>query len=219
MTLEERRAYHRAYYHANKARLLPLKKASRERNREAIKAQRRRWEQSERGREKARLKRHRNRHQRAQYNREWAAANRQKVLEKSRRWRARNSEKVRMKNQQRRAKMSLIERKRIQLSRYKLSVDDYNALLQAQSGKCALCESTGTEYTRGRKKTPVRYSLAVDHCHKTGVVRGLLCHGCNTALGRFKDDPNVLRKALAYLERWSNQNGTKIHSPVHKCAA
>ena len=43
-------------------------------------------------------------------------------------------------------------------------------------------------------------SLAVDHCHTTGEVRGLLCFGCNTALGRFKDDPTLLKNAIKYLQ-------------------
>ena len=43
--------------------------------------------------------------------------------------------------------------------------------------------------------------LAMDHCHDTGIVRGYLCMSCNTALGHFKDDAALLRKAVAYLER------------------
>lgn len=56
-------------------------------------------------------------------------------------------------------------------------------------GVCAICG--GIDEHR---------SLAMDHCHETGVVRGALCMGCNTGLGQFKDNPGLLRKAVAYLE-------------------
>jgi hypothetical protein len=64
---------------------------------------------------------------------------------------------------------------------------EYQERLAAQGGVCAIC------------RLPCTKELAVDHCHKTGVVRGLLCSGCNTALGRFHDDPRMLLRAAKYL--------------------
>jgi hypothetical protein len=64
---------------------------------------------------------------------------------------------------------------------------EYQERLAAQGGVCAIC------------KLPCTRELAVDHCHKTGVVRGLLCAGCNTALGKFHDDPKMLLRAAKYL--------------------
>jgi len=55
----------------------------------------------------------------------------------------------------------------------------------------------------GNKST--RTYLAVDHDHKTGKIRGMLCDHCNTALGKFKDDINIMKQAIKYLER-SNEN-------------
>ncbi len=72
-----------------------------------------------------------------------------------------------------------------------LSVDDYNLLLESQNGVCALCG----------KPDPDGKRLAVDHCHAEGHVRGLLCRTCNTALGLFEDNPDLLRKAAEYVER------------------
>lgn len=73
--------------------------------------------------------------------------------------------------------------------RYGLTEDQYQAMLVAQSNGCAICR---TSFAGGVK-------VCVDHCHDSSVVRGLLCNDCNMALGRFKDDPDNLRRALAYL--------------------
>lgn len=64
---------------------------------------------------------------------------------------------------------------------------DYLTIKARQNGKCAICGII-----------PLR-RLSVDHCHKTGKIRGLLCHYCNTALGMFKDDTEIIEKALVYL--------------------
>ena len=45
----------------------------------------------------------------------------------------------------------------------------------------------------------IKYKLAVDHCHKTGKIRGLLCGGCNTSIGSFEDNPELLKNAIKYL--------------------
>jgi hypothetical protein len=88
-------------------------------------------------------------------------------------------------------KECVIERQRYK----KLGVcnTEYDKMLVRQKGSCAICSSTlnSSRYTK----------LAVDHDHKTGKVRGLLCTGCNTALGLMKDSPIRLEKAAEYLKR------------------
>jgi hypothetical protein len=79
------------------------------------------------------------------------------------------------------------------LSRYSMSADEYNAALKRQGGLCAICREGPT----GTGNKSVR--LVVDHCHHTGEIRGLLCHRCNSALGKFHDDPERLFAALKYL--------------------
>jgi hypothetical protein len=78
-----------------------------------------------------------------------------------------------------------------------LSVEQFNAMLTKQNGVCAICEKP--ERAKSNARVEIR-RLAVDHCHTTGKVRALLCSACNTALGGFKDDPELLRKAAAYIE-------------------
>lgn len=73
------------------------------------------------------------------------------------------------------------------LHRYGMSQIEYDALLDAQGGKCRLCASESR--------------LNVDHSHTTGRIRGLLCVRCNTALGAFGDDPERLRAAARYVDQ------------------
>ena len=73
---------------------------------------------------------------------------------------------------------------------YGLTPEQYDVMLQKQDGKCAICRSPAGESR-----------LHVDHDHKTGAVRGLLCRTCNVALGHFNDSILTLRSAIEYLER------------------
>jgi hypothetical protein len=80
-------------------------------------------------------------------------------------------------------------RERLYTGRYGLSPDDYRKLVRQQGGVCAICKKAGR-------------ALVIDHCHATNVVRRPLCRKCNTGLGQFDDDPDVLRAAAAYLEEF-----------------
>ena len=74
---------------------------------------------------------------------------------------------------------------------YNLTPDDFYTMLAVQGGGCAIC---------GREEGRTGQRLHVDHCHVTGVVRGILCHICNAGLGVFGDDTEKMRAAIAYLE-------------------
>jgi|JI10StandDraft_1071094.scaffolds.fasta_scaffold11408_5 hypothetical protein len=79
--------------------------------------------------------------------------------------------------------------------RHGISPAEYNGMLEAQGGGCAICGSPDA-----RTKRKGHRPLVVDHDHKTGAVRGLLCDPCNNGLGRFDDDIERLKKAAHYLE-------------------
>ena len=81
------------------------------------------------------------------------------------------------------------------ISNYGITPEEFDRLLDAQGGRCAICGATDP---RGR----VRGSrMHVDHDHATGRVRGLLCFPCNSGMGHFEDDASRLGDAIAYLEK------------------
>jgi hypothetical protein len=75
--------------------------------------------------------------------------------------------------------------------KYNTSEDELQAMLDAAQGRCAICRR---EF--GDKPN-------FDHCHRTMKVRGILCASCNHGISRFEDEPDLLRKAIAYLESYS----------------
>lgn len=76
---------------------------------------------------------------------------------------------------------------------YGITVEFFNQMNLKQNGVCKVCEKP--ERHKTKKK------LSVDHCHKTGIVRGLLCHRCNVVLGLINEDLNVLDKINSYLKK------------------
>lgn len=73
---------------------------------------------------------------------------------------------------------------------YGLTPDQWSAILARQGGRCAIC---GTDEPKG-------CGWHTDHCHETGVVRGILCTHCNSGLGFFRDNPAHLVAAIEYLQ-------------------
>ena len=74
-----------------------------------------------------------------------------------------------------------------------ISVEEYQRILTRQNNACGICEQ------------PFTCTPCIDHCHKTKRVRGLLCNRCNLGLGNYHDNPDFLRKAADYLDRWEQR--------------
>lgn len=102
-------------------------------------------------------------------------------------WKAANPDKVRASYEAGRARATLRERAR-RLGKYGLTPEQYEAMLAEQEGRCAGC------------RRPFSATPYIDHCHASGRVRGLLCNGCNKALGFAEDDPDRLRALARYVE-------------------
>lgn len=79
--------------------------------------------------------------------------------------------------------------------KYGITKEQYDEMLSRQGGLCAICGSDDGASAKGTK------TFSVDHCHETGVVRGLLCNGCNRAIGLLKDNVAVLQSAIKYLSK------------------
>jgi len=78
-----------------------------------------------------------------------------------------------------------------------ITPEQYNEMLEAQGCKCAVCGGDCIRYDK----------LSVDHDHRTGVVRGLLCHRCNSALGLLQDDEVIIYNLLQYLQKYHEKLG------------
>jgi hypothetical protein len=107
---------------------------------------------------------------------EYAVNNREKRNERLKKWRANNKEAA-----------SALDKRRMFRRNYGLTVQQVEAMKNAQDSKCAICG--------------VVTKLFVDHCHRTGIVRQMLCCSCNTYLGRIESNPDILSAIHQYLQR------------------
>lgn len=173
---EKENEYRRKYYNANRDKILENCKKYREANIEKMLRRCRKYYETHKN--KIKEYRKKNKAEIEEYNRKYHKAHREREKECSRKWRKENREKVRE-----------VARKRSLKCLYGITLDKYNEILNSQGGVCAIC--------KGVNKTGK--SLFVDHDHKTGKVRGLLCHRCNIVLGHARDEINILEKAIDYL--------------------
>lgn len=88
--------------------------------------------------------------------------------------------------------------------RYGITIEDYNTIFNSQNGKCSICKKHQSEF---------KTALAVDHCHKSNEIRGLLCYNCNSGLGRFQDNVDNLTEAISYLLRFKDKQDTILSCP------
>jgi hypothetical protein len=118
----------------------------------------------------------------------WYAENRDHAIAQVKRWQQTNKDHLHAYRREYRQRRKAEERDAYLRRTFGITQADYDALLERQGGGCAICG-----------KPPGKISLHVDHDHETGEIRGLLCVGCNNALGQFHDDPALLYRAIDYV--------------------
>ena len=95
-----------------------------------------------------------------------------------------------------------IQRLKSLWTKYGITPIQAEQMYEDQDGKCAIC-GRGIILFSGQIRAPDNANI--DHCHDTGIVRGLLCNGCNTAIGQLGDTPEGVMRAVNYLERTNGQ--------------
>lgn len=108
--------------------------------------------------------------------REWNAQYPNKVKEKSKKWNDNNK---------------LMNRSSELKRNFGMTLQDYDLMFEQQRGRCKICNRHQSIFAR---------KLFVDHCHKTGKVRGLLCSTCNSGIGHLQDNIKILQSAIEYLK-------------------
>jgi hypothetical protein len=122
----------------------------------------------------------------------WYAGNKAKEIARVQAWRDANAGRYAEYQRQYNARpeRKLADRAGHLKRKFGISLEQYEEMLAAQSGGCAICGVL----------PPENGSLHVDHDHETGRVRGLLCFSCNGGIGQFQEDPLILRAAVRYLD-------------------
>lgn len=128
----------------------------------------------------------------AAYNKKWREENRELVAENKRQWFNKNREQN-IEKRKANYRKNIDAHKDAMLRRnYGITLEQYNAMLASQDHGCKICKSK-TSNSKAAK------SLFVDHCHRTGVVRGILCNKCNAGIAYFNESKELLAEAIRYL--------------------
>jgi hypothetical protein len=123
--------------------------------------------------------------------RKYYLKNHERIKDNVRKWEVNNPVKVKQNNLKKNKswyKNNQEKVKKYHLKRlYNITIEEWRILFESQSSCCAICKTTEAKRWH------------TDHCHKTGKVRGILCHHCNLGLGHFKDNVDVIKSIISYL--------------------
>ena len=121
----------------------------------------------------------------------------EKEREYQRQYRLRNKEKRKQYSKDHHDNHPDARRSMVYRNTYGITVENYNEMLTKQNNVCAVCKNPEV-ISHNITKKPKR--LSIDHDHKTGQVRGLLCHRCNVFLGNYEELKNLISEFEGYLQ-------------------
>ena len=173
-------AYDKAYYEANKEQIKAKNKAYREANKEQIKDYNKAYREA-------------NKEQIKDYNKAYREANKEKIKAYKKAYREANKEQIKAYYEANKEKAENCSLK----YKYNITLKERNLMLKKQKKKCKICNVTFSKIKFGLTE---RTTACIDHCHTTNKVRGILCNLCNVGLGSFKDNTEILTKAINYLK-------------------
>jgi hypothetical protein len=140
-----------------------------------------------------------------EYDIKYRSKNADRLRERQRNWYKENTEKVKNNTKVYKEKNPTKVRENKYFNNlflnYGLSKEKYLDILECQGACCAICKSSTAN-------SKISERLFVDHCHETGEVRGLLCHGCNVGIGLLKEKIENLYSAINYLKKYNDKQRT-----------
>lgn len=141
-----------------------------------------------------------------EYHKQWRADNPEKVKASQKRYApkkrekyAENPEKYLEAQRKSHAKDPEKRRTTARKTLFGVTKEDFARMLSRQSGLCDVC---GNEFSHSKQ----RFAPSIDHCHTSGVIRGVLCGSCNSLLGHAKDNIDILERASDYLKQFRKNN-------------
>ena len=195
MDTEARRVYNKAYYEKNKEARIVYQKAYQDKNKEARRVYGKAYHEK-------------NKEARIVYQKAYRDKNKEAKRVYDKAYHEKNKDPEWVKKRSARAQANTAKRKREDPEgyvrslrhrgvrrKYGLTPEKYQQLFADCNNQCTICKDPVSMYSYEEHKTG-----QVDHCHTTSKVRGILCGSCNTSLGGFKDDTNLLKAAILYLE-------------------
>jgi len=178
------------YRERNKEKIAQQTKEYRERNKEQISAKNKAYRLKDR---EAKLLKRRSNYN-PQNRKEEYERNKHKISARSREYYLKNKEKIIFKHSNYRSNNKDKTAKYLINKRYGIGVEEFEKMKLRQESRCAICNRHVNETKRK--------VLCVDHDHKTGYVRGLLCHGCNSGIGLLMESEEILLRSIEYLRKF-----------------
>lgn len=126
-----------------------------------------------------------------EYQQNYRLTNANLLSEKTMNWQRENPEEYKEKNRFWNSENKGSKKSAVMKNEYGITLEEYNVMFEQQGGKCKIC---------GVHQANLKKALHIDHCHSKLHVRGLLCQHCNSAIGFFRDNIEVMKTAIKYLQ-------------------